>query len=496
MASGAWDVPSVRSCGAGSCRRGRLAVGGNRKWDCKWGRFEISSLSQCQAAALSNHAMSQCHRAAIKSLEDPSSPLEALVQPEASDEALLHGHVPQPEDWLKAFCLVRNPVSFFKGEKQSENDSYISIRKGKITRFSMKKLVSVMAEIVRRQKRAWIQKASHICVAVDDKAPYRLLRFRASFQALDADAEGPYCRDGVLALLKHGHERPSQMDIKYLDEDYSARMAESVSKAIERLATPLGAEEPEEACVQAFRKGLCSLATDGHKANAKCMRILQSSFVNLKVLMLDRAHEIRRASLPVSLQETFQEYWNDIFGNVGVKHAVVPDLQNSDQWRLRFQLLQQEIIDKTGSLPANVKKAVLSLTFARQRFDSAATPQARFVLLLLPVALLLAYQAADERLQHPVRLRSQRLLERLTGDRALIAGLSADFTNEVLHFIRIHDVANHDCARTLMEKDLFVSRVESLFLRAMVLAENPEEARLAALLLKLVKLAFTQAIVF
>ena len=47
-----------------------------------------------------------------------------------------------------------------------------------------------------------------------------------------------------------------------------------------------------------------------------------------------------------------------------------------------------------------------------------------------------------------------------------------------------------------MEKDLFVSRVESLFLRAMVLAENPEEARLAALLLKLVKLAFTQAIVF
>ena len=120
--------------GSPACRRQQ------KKWDCKWGRFEISSLSQCQVAALSNHAMSQCHRAAMNSLEDPSAPLEALVQPEASDEALLQGHVPQPEDWLKAFCLVRNPVSFLKGEKQSENDSYISIRKCKVSRFSMKSL--------------------------------------------------------------------------------------------------------------------------------------------------------------------------------------------------------------------------------------------------------------------------------------------------------------------------------------------------------------------
>ncbi|CAE7037643.1 unnamed protein product [Symbiodinium sp. CCMP2592] len=445
-----------------------------RKWDCKWGRFEISSLSQCQAAALSNHAMSQCHRAAIKFLEDPSAPLEVLVQPEASDEALLHGHVPQPEDWLKAFCLVRNPVSFLKGEKQSENDSYIAIRKCKVTRFSMKNLVSVMAEIVRRQKRAWIEKASHICVAVDDKAPYRLLRFRASFQAQDAQEEEPIAREGVLALLRHGTDSVSAMDVRELDEDYSARVAESVSKAIERLATPLGSDEPNEACVAAFRSHLWTVASDGHRANGKCVAILQRSFVNVKVLFLDRAHQIRRAALPVSLQQTFQEYWDDIFGSVGVKHALVPDLQNSDQWKLRFALLQKELSVMHGALPANFNRASVTLSYARQRFDSASCPAAKFVLFMLPLALLLAYQAADERLQRSVRVRSQCLLERLTGDRALVAGLSADFGNEA--FVRSHDIKDHDPSRSLQEtKDRFVARLEALFLQAMILSENPGE---------------------
>ena len=43
---------------------------------------------------------------------------------------------------------------------------------------------------------------------------------------------------------------------------------------------------------------------------------------------------------------------------------------------------------------------------------------------------------ADERLSRDARVRSQRLLERLDGERALPAGLSADVTNKVWHFIR------------------------------------------------------------
>ena len=476
--TGAWSM----GCAICAKLRSRVLEQGSprtrrqqRKWDCKWARFEINKLSQLQAAALANHAQSQCHKAAIKSLEDPSLPLEILVQPEAGDEELLKGHVPQPADWLKAFSLIHNPISYFKSEKVSECDTYISIRKKAVSRFAAKKLIGVMAEVVRRKKRTWIQQAAHICVAIDDKAPYRLLRFRVSFGPKDyGDGDMP-TRDGVLALLSHGHPSPSTMNVKYLDEDYSARMADSVSKAVEKLATPLDADEPDQDIVTAFCKAFVSVSADGHRANQKCMRILQSKFPGLRLLLLDRAHEIRRAALPITLQQHFQCYFEDVFGSAGKKHALVPDLQNSDAWRLRFLLLQREIVSKVGSLPANVQRASVTLSFARQRFDSCATPQARFVLLLLPLALLLAYQAADERLTRDVRVRSQRLLERLDGERALTAGLSADFTNEVLHFIRCHDVADHDCSRTLMEKEHFVHRVTSLFLHGMVLAESPQE---------------------
>ncbi|CAE7408076.1 unnamed protein product, partial [Symbiodinium sp. CCMP2456] len=180
--------------------------------------------------------------------------------------------------------------------------------------------------------------------------------------------ERPSTREGVLALLRHGTDSVTNMDVRELDEDYSARMAESVSKAIQRLATPLGSSEPKEACVAAFRSNLWTVASDGRRASGKCVAILQRSFVSVRVLFLDRAHQIRRASLPVSLQQTLQDYWNDIFGSVGVKHALVPDLQNSDQWRLRFQLLQKEV-SVNGShcaSVASVNKAVLTLSFARQ----------------------------------------------------------------------------------------------------------------------------------
>ena len=158
------------------------------------------------------------------------------MQADEGDEALLKGHVPQPDDWLRVFSLVQDPVSFFKSAKQCQLDAYISIRRASVTRFAMKKLISVLAEIVRRKKRAWILQASHICVAMDDKAPYRLMRFRASVRsngvraASNADeGDKSPVRDGLLALLNHGHQCPSKMDVRHLDEDYSARMAESVS---------------------------------------------------------------------------------------------------------------------------------------------------------------------------------------------------------------------------------------------------------------------------
>ena len=115
-------------------------------------------------------------------------------------------------------------LQLLQGRAQLQCDTYIAIRRRAVTRFAVKKLIKIMSEVARRRKRAWIKPASHICVAMDDKAPYRLLRFKLCF-GVQSDAQEEPCVTGVLGLLTHGGALSSR-ELKYLDEDYSARMAE------------------------------------------------------------------------------------------------------------------------------------------------------------------------------------------------------------------------------------------------------------------------------
>jgi hypothetical protein len=66
-----------------------------------------------------------------------------------------------------------------------------------------------------------------------------------------------------------------------------------------------------------------------------------------------------------------------------------------------------------------------TLSFAKQRFDSCASPQAMYVMLLVPIAMLLASQAADDRKDAKTRRRCLEALARMTPEQRMLAGLSA-----------------------------------------------------------------------
>ena len=195
---------------------------------------------------------------------------------------------------------------------------------------SFRKLIEVMAEIIRQRKRAEVLNAHSIALALDDKAPYRIVRYRT------CDKSDGRVSEGILAVLRNGGQS-STAACENLDEDYSARMAESILEAIRRLSTSLLGDVQVEVA-DAFGERVRAYSSDGGKPMLKCGLLLRERFPNMALRIVDRAHCIRRAALPVTMEEKFFKFWHHVFDK---RHAVIPDIQNSSEWRLRFTLIQK-----------------------------------------------------------------------------------------------------------------------------------------------------------
>ena len=299
-------------------------------------------------------------------------------------------------------------------------------------------MIGIMAEIIRKKKRSHILQSNSISLALDDKGPYRVLRYRTCSKQWTENGGAKPTHEGILAVLKHGG-CGSSMTCADLDEDYSLRIADSVQTAVKRLATPLG-EEVDDRVVQHFLENVRVYASDGGKPVRKAGQLLRQRMPSLRIFIRDRAHAIRRASLPITFEENFEAFWHHVWDK---RHAVIPDIQNSDEFKLRLLLIQKSMLEEEGVVGSQaLTRALRTLSFAKQRFDSYASPQAKYVALLLPIAVLLASLAADARKDPTVRARSLKALEMMTPEHIVTAGLSADFSAELLRFVRLHDVRN------------------------------------------------------
>jgi hypothetical protein len=104
------------------------------------------------------------------------------------------------------------------------------------------------------------------------------------------------------------------------------------------------------------------------------------------------------------------------------------------------------------------------LSFAKQRFDSYADPMAKLVLMLLPIACLLAYLASDKRNTAAIRERAVRILKMLTPKFVLAMGASADYALTSTAFLRLYDRSYHDAARTVSEFETFEKTMTGAFI--------------------------------
>ena len=63
-------------------------------------------------------------------------------------------------------------------------------------------------------------------------------------------------------------------------------------------------------------------------------------------ILRDPAHALRTsAETPIKLADCYASFWDDIFDK---RHALVPDVQNSDAWRTRLMAMQRHIIADRG----------------------------------------------------------------------------------------------------------------------------------------------------
>ena len=145
-----------------------------QKWFCtKWGRFQVSSLKSMQSSCVRNHAISEVHQTAWASFCNPGI-AGVLVQLADEDSHLLRGGVPQPGDWLRLWRAIRSTSVSIRGlQDLSFTDSFVSCDRADVKAVSREaylKMIYVMVDILRENKRALLRRARAIAISTDDKS--------------------------------------------------------------------------------------------------------------------------------------------------------------------------------------------------------------------------------------------------------------------------------------------------------------------------------------
>ena len=106
-----------------------------------------------QAENIRSHEKSLGHKFAVASWFLPDQPVCITMQATLDDERLLSGNVPQPQDWLRAWRISRDPRSWQAAEHDDVTSNFIcQIRSLAVQRRSWKALCVTMAEVVRNRR--------------------------------------------------------------------------------------------------------------------------------------------------------------------------------------------------------------------------------------------------------------------------------------------------------------------------------------------------------
>ena len=298
-------------------------------------------------------------------------------------------------------------------------------------------MITVMHWAVRHFRKEKLKRAASVSLSVDDRADFRIIRYRCSYAgslptathlavptaaaaptapaapvtSVDQGAPGPQtladwatemplASEGVLGVFRTGGCVPENT-IESHNADKSERMADSVLEVSRRAFQDTDGNVDNDA-LRLFLGRVRHFAADQGTSAQKCGQILANheQLPNLIWVTQDPAHQVRIASKdPLHANEAFAEQWQALFNE---KHALVPDIQNSEVWKARLLAAQQHVLREHGSQGGGLEVALRTFSFAKQRFDSTATPMMRYCCLIRAIAILCAMQACDVPKLHSV----------------------------------------------------------------------------------------------
>ncbi len=441
----------------------------------RWARFEVMSYKCMHSFSPAQHAATDAHRVAIRAFLSPDAPAVEVLRT-SEEDALFRGAVPQPSHWLRVWRFLKCPSSWHAAEQTNETENFLNSVHGRpLTRKACHAMAEVLAEACRVEKRKILLASWSIAILIDDKGPYRMIRYKcdggppAGGPADPGECPPPVSAcTGLLALLRDGG-RGENDRLQDFSEDHAVRMATSIVEGIRRLATPLDSGETNEPLVAHVLSHCRVFCSDG--AVLKCGRILRERHMpNIVLLLRDAAHALRPAlgAKTLMLDTEFAAQWDQFFGE---EKAFVSTLQHSDALQAKLRACQRQVLQHGPGLGGRLAHVMRHFSFAKHRWESTHGPRRKLCCLLLPVAVLLAYMADDARLDKAARQRYAKTLEAINGAEVVRLGLQADFTAETTEFLREFDVADPDPAITPRRKAAFIARMQALFGEGRVLAE-------------------------
>jgi len=431
VGDGVGAMPLANPCDTAGTARAR----GGPRWRLatNWARYDARPMA-LQAEHLKQHACSDVHKLAEKMFLQPAAPIVLSLQAQEADDRLLSGAVPQPADWVRAWRAIREGVSWATAEKLCESEHWIAaVRNRPVLRRGIQNMALVIREVLRIQKRAWVQEATCISLSFDDRQAHKLIVFNCDMplhsrgDALPLRQRGaphsPF-RTGILGCLDMVHGESSES----MDDDYAERTCTKVMSMIEAFATPMGEAQADAAVVGKFRSCTKSIIVDG--ALQKVATLLRLRFFGAVVLICrDPAHMIRIAcSEPLCRTGRFEEQHRRLFTS---RHALLKDFQFSVNLQARLESCQREVLAAQGS-QGGVSHTLRHFSYAAHRWESFAAPRRQYACLLQAIFTCLAQVANDTRSPAEKRSRALACLEAMTAQDILEAGIAGDYSEVCL----------------------------------------------------------------
>ena len=292
-------------------------------------------------------------------------------------------------------------------------------------------MISVMSSVLQSERLKRLELAQSISLSVDDRGSFRIVRYRCGYLSpsdfeqacagnLFSDQVGcgsgstdletlcsytPLMLEGVLGVIFTGGNVDANT-IEAHDEDKSEKMKQSIMQCLKQAC----ADSEGRTDMSKFQH-ICSrvrhFASDQGASAHKCGLLLshQPELMNFLWVSCDMAHQVRIAAKdPLHANEQFKEQWDRLFNS---KHALIPDIQNSDVWKSRLIAAQKTVLQtvptvssadsadaRMGSL-CELDRVMHTFSFAKQRFNSISTPMMKYCCMIRAIALVCAMQAGD-----------------------------------------------------------------------------------------------------